>query len=367
MLTSAYLSLSFSASFILRWFRCRFGLLYRAFGSRCALILLSLTIVCLQVFGVLESLRAIPFQEAILQYRRSEAVITYQREIKSLAPQHTQNSFHPNFPYLHTPSDICFHASDYGRETLPAVVLIKSTVSHQEHRAVIRATWMREMKELNIPVVFLLGAYGHGNNSDIDKEQETYGEIVQQDFIDHYDNNTYKAIMGLKWASAYCPQANFVVSLDDDFYANPRLLNQLLDHRTALLINQPYQLVGHVYENASPYRTWFSKWYVSLADYPWTHWPPYPAAGAYVTSMQLIRLMALEADHVAYLRFDDVFVGFLALKLNVQPEHDDRFMLSTRTCRIELHKAIACHTVGSPSTVLWLWEHRLDHNRRRLS
>ncbi|VDL96781.1 unnamed protein product [Schistocephalus solidus] len=201
----------------------------------------------------------------------------------------------------------------------------------------------------------------------IDKEQETYGEIVQQDFIDHYDNNTYKAIMGLKWASAYCPQANFVVSLDDDFYANPRLLNQLLDRRTALLINQPYQLVGHVYENASPYRTWFSKWYVSLADYPWTHWPPYPAAGAYVTSMQLIRLMALEADHVAYLRFDDVFIGFLALKLNVQPEHDDRFMLSTRTCRIELHKAIACHTVGSPSTVLWLWEHRLDHNRRRLS
>ncbi|VDN42567.1 unnamed protein product [Dibothriocephalus latus] len=49
--------------------------------------------------------------------------------------------------------------------------------------------------------------------------------------------------------------------------------------------------------------------------------------------MQLIRLMALEADHVAYLRFDDVFVGFLALKLNVQPENEEGIILSTRNCR----------------------------------
>uniref|UniRef100_A0A0V0J8M2 Hexosyltransferase n=1 Tax=Schistocephalus solidus TaxID=70667 RepID=A0A0V0J8M2_SCHSO len=329
------------------------------------LFLAILAVIGLYALGVVDVLLAAPFQEAEFLYRCSNGPITFQREMSSLAQ--TRSSFHPHFRYLHKPSAVCAHASHNRMEKLQAVVLIKSAVDHREHRNIIRTTWMSEMKELNIPVVFLLGAYGHGNNSDIDKEQETYGEIVQQDFIDHYDNNTYKAIMGLKWASAYCPQANFVVSLDDDFYANPRLLNQLLDHRTALLINQPYQLVGHVYENASPYRTWFSKWYVSLADYPWTHWPPYPAAGAYVTSMQLIRLMALEADHVAYLRFDDVFVGFLALKLNVQPEHDDRFMLSTRTCRIELHKAIACHTVGSPSTVLWLWEHRLDHNRRRLS
>nr|VZI28046.1 unnamed protein product [Spirometra erinaceieuropaei] len=362
MVTSARRPLTYSVLLVLRWLRCRFGLLYRGFGGIYALVLLSSTLICLQVFGVLENLRAIPFQEALLRYQRSEALITFQREIKNLAPKQIQNSFHPSFPYLHTASDICVRESDNGKKTLPAVVLIKSAIDHREHREVIRATWMREMKELGLPVVFLLGAYEHGNNSGIEEEQRIYGEIVQQEFIDHYDNNTYKAIMGFKWASTYCPQANFVVCLDDDYYANPHLLAQLLKRRSRLLAQQPYQLLGHVYENASPYRTWFSKWYVSLADYPWTHWPPYPAAGAYVTSMQLVHLMALEADHVAYLRFDDVFVGFLALKLNVQPEHEDRFMLSARTCRLELDTAIACHTVGSPSTVLWLWEHRMGHH-----
>ncbi|BHF80633.1 Beta-1,3-galactosyltransferase 1 [Sparganum proliferum] len=307
---------------------------------------------------------ATPFQEAVSLYRDSEGPITYRREIEGLAPQQVPASFHPNFRYLHTARDVCAHAWHNGKETLPAVVLVKSAVGHRDHRGTIRATWMREMRELNIPVVFLLGAYEHGNNSDIEEEQRMYGEIVQQEFVDHYDNNTYKAIMGFKWASTYCPQANFVVCLDDDYYANPQLLVQLLARRRPLLAQQPYQLLGHVYEKGSPYRSWFSKWYVSLADYPWNHWPPYPAAGAYVTSMQLIYLMALEADHVAYLRFDDVFVGFLALKLNVQPEHEDRFMLSARTCRIKLDNAIACHTMGSPRMVLWLWEHRMGHQHR---
>ncbi|VDN17879.1 unnamed protein product [Dibothriocephalus latus] len=146
MVSSAVLSLPLSVSLILRWMRCRFRLLYRTFGGIYALLLLTLTLVGLQVFGVLENLRAKPFQELLQMYRHSGVLITFQREIKSLTPQRPQRSFHPNFPYLHTSSDICVHVLDYGGSTLPAVVLIKSAVGHLEHRTVIRATWMREVR-----------------------------------------------------------------------------------------------------------------------------------------------------------------------------------------------------------------------------
>ena len=52
----------------------------------------------------------------------------------------------------------------------------------------------------------------------INKENEAYHDIVQGDFVDHYKNLSYKAIMGKLWVSEFCEQAEFVVKTDDDMY-----------------------------------------------------------------------------------------------------------------------------------------------------
>lgn len=64
----------------------------------------------------------------------------------------------------------------------------------------MRSTWLnrRYLEEeftLKVKTVFITGIT---NNSAVQKhveyEQELYGDIVQSNFIDSYQNNTYKAI-----------------------------------------------------------------------------------------------------------------------------------------------------------------------------
>ena len=48
------------------------------------------------------------------------------------------------------------------------------------------------------------------------KESEKYEDIIQGDFLDTYNNLSYKAVMGSVWVSEFCEQAEFVVKADDD-------------------------------------------------------------------------------------------------------------------------------------------------------
>lgn len=59
-------------------------------------------------------------------------------------------------------------------------------------------------------------------------EYETYQDIVQEDFVDSYKNLTYKGLMALKWISVYCPQADYILKVDDDIMVNTfTLINHL--------------------------------------------------------------------------------------------------------------------------------------------
>lgn len=57
-------------------------------------------------------------------------------------------------------------------------------------------------------VVFLLGLPNHDNDSTIqnkiEEESEKYGDVIQEGFIDSYNNLTLKSIMMLKWINNNC-------------------------------------------------------------------------------------------------------------------------------------------------------------------
>lgn len=56
---------------------------------------------------------------------------------------------------------------------------------------------------MKIKIVFVTGAALDGNATTyLHYEQEMYGDIVQSDFIDDYQNNTYKAISFLRYVVA---------------------------------------------------------------------------------------------------------------------------------------------------------------------
>ena len=57
--------------------------------------------------------------------------------------------------------------------------------------------------------------------------------------------------------------------------------------------------------------------YVSLEEYPYRLWPPYPTAGSFFVPFETAERLYAAMPYIRYLRFDDVFVGIAAWKLKV--------------------------------------------------
>jgi beta-1,3-galactosyltransferase 1 len=54
----------------------------------------------------------------------------------------------------------------------------------------------------------------------IEEENKKFKDIVQGQFIDSYRNLTNKGVMGYKWISEHCMNAEIVLKVDDDAFVN---------------------------------------------------------------------------------------------------------------------------------------------------
>lgn len=77
--------------------------------------------------------------------------------------------------------------------------------------------------------------------------------------------------------------------------------------------------------HSSPHRHKSSKWYVSLAEYPFHMWPPYVTAGAFILSREALFEMYFASMYVRHFRFDDVYLGLVALKAKIKLHHSEEF------------------------------------------
>jgi beta-1,3-galactosyltransferase 1 len=76
------------------------------------------------------------------------------------------------------------------------------------------------MKSRGIWRVFLLGRHD-GNDSHLVQnylsyESAIYGDLVQGDYHESYQNISLKALMGMKWLATYCSNAKLIIKFDDD-------------------------------------------------------------------------------------------------------------------------------------------------------
>lgn len=58
----------------------------------------------------------------------------------------------------------------------------------------------------------------------IEFENDKFHDIIQETYIDHYHNLTYKAISAVKWISQHCSQAKLVIKSDDDALVHTALM-----------------------------------------------------------------------------------------------------------------------------------------------
>ena len=60
-----------------------------------------------------------------------------------------------------------------------------------------------------------------------------------------------------------------------------------------------------------------SKWHVTLEEYPYRLWPPYPTGGAFFMPFETAERVQAAMPYVKSFRIDDVYVGLIAWKLKV--------------------------------------------------
>ena len=100
-------------------------------------------------------------------------------------------------------------------------VVVVSAAGNFDKRQIVRTTWMTQLANTSwARVVFLVGT-GHPEHQDgIEKESGEYGDVIQVNVIDTYDNLVLKTVALLYWARSYCSEVPFVLKCDDDIYVN---------------------------------------------------------------------------------------------------------------------------------------------------
>ncbi|KAK9887928.1 hypothetical protein WA026_000228 [Henosepilachna vigintioctopunctata] len=249
--------------------------------------------------------------------------------------------------------------------------LVKSAPNNYIRRDIIRQTWGSE-KQLDgrVRTVFLIGERA-SDTIKLNEEADMYNDLVQGNFSDTYFNNTLKTMMGFYWAYKFCLNASeYFMFVDDDYYVSPKNVLTFAENPFVYpgrditaniytftdLSPDKFEIYGGYVFESSPFRSYFSKWYVPLDEYSYNKWPPYVTAGAYVLSRLSLKKMYYASLFTKHFRFDDIYVGILAYKLEIKPIHNENFHFHKPYDSFDYKKTIASHGFDDPKELLKIWK-----------
>jgi len=89
----------------------------------------------------------------------------------------------------------------------------------------------------------------------VEEESLHYSDIIQEGFVDSYNNLTLKSVMMLKWVLSNCHSVRYIMKTDDDMFVNINNLVRLLKLR-----NVSNLLVGALICGARPIADTQNKW-----------------------------------------------------------------------------------------------------------
>ncbi|KFD71194.1 hypothetical protein M514_16541 [Trichuris suis] len=152
----------------------------------------------------------------------------------------------------------------------------------------------------------------------LQREWETYEDIIQFNFLDTYKNLTLKAISWLNWAAKYCPNASYILKLDDDMFVNIFGVMRLL-RKQSVLNPSVKAFYCTVWTKMKPERNKKSKWYVSYDEFKQAVYPSYCSGSSYSLTMRAVQPLLDSVPLATFLWVDDAYItGVLANVANVQ-------------------------------------------------
>ncbi|KAJ6643331.1 Beta-1,3-galactosyltransferase 1 [Pseudolycoriella hygida] len=236
-----------------------------------------------------------------------------------------------NFKFVLNNAAICKqNASNHTHSSL--VIMIHSARDHFSERYAIRRTWgsLKTYMNWNLHLIFLLGidSKSHPGNhveNRIMEESNEHKDIIMGNFEDTYHNLTYKHLMGYKWVSTFCSNAEIILKTDDDMFADTFQIVEIVleEFRNA---NKSFVCVDM--HGNKPIREVDNKWYVSEETFPDESYPSFCSGVAYLMRAADAAKIYSVSNKTKFFWIDDVFVtGILREKYDVLLHNRDEVSL----------------------------------------
>ncbi|XP_068202966.1 beta-1,3-galactosyltransferase 5-like isoform X2 [Palaemon carinicauda] len=268
------------------------------------------------------------------------------------------------------------------------LAIVPSAIQNKRRREVIRRTWASPslFNRLGMRTLFIVGAtLDQKLQADVEDEATNYNDIIQYNFIDSYQNLTYKTISWLTWVNQRCPQVPFVIKIDDDVIFNPFHLRQYLDQqllspvepkirqstesslpRVQSALRHPATrcIYGYVQLRSWPHRE--GKWAVSKEEYPEPIYPPFTLGPAYIVGGNAVGRLLQYASYVPLLKLEDVYTTGLVARAarvkQVQAQH--LYTIGGRVFNLHL-ATLSFWTEHGDSDKSYTWQKILSHSMIR--
>ncbi|XP_065124175.1 beta-1,3-galactosyltransferase 2 [Paramisgurnus dabryanus] len=240
------------------------------------------------------------------------------------------------------------------------VLLIAVEPKREDARNAIRKTWGNESVAdgLGFVRLFLMGVQEDKLQRTIEAESNRYHDIIQQEYMDTYQNLTIKTLMGMYWVATYCPRANYVMKTDSDVFVNTEyLIHKLLKPKG--LPRRKY-FTGHLMRGHGPIRNKRSKWYMSPELYPSERYPTFCSGTGYVFSGDMAQRIYGASLSIHRLHLEDVYVGICLAKLRIDPVPPPNEFLFNHW-RVSYSSCKYSHLITShqfhPNELIKYWQH----------
>ena len=197
------------------------------------------------------------------------------------------------------------------------IIYVHANPRRPQLRMLIRETWAHAdlLRDFEARVIFLVGSPSSQKmQTSIDSEFREYGDIVQGDFKDTYQNLSLKAIIGLYFISTFCSTVPYAIKCDDDAFVNIFKIRDLAEneYRTRqFLMCFKWTDMFIMRNSIGPCYRWCLDDYLLPGK---NKYPPYCAGLGYVISTKLILELYRISISTPIFPIDDVFITGIILQ-----------------------------------------------------
>jgi len=195
------------------------------------------------------------------------------------------------------------------------LILVTTAPAHAKQREAVRGTWGHVVLRRDVALAFVVGISSNpSDNQAVQAENQLYGDIIQGNFMDTYNNLTLKTISMLEWSNQHCPLVKYLFKTDDDMYIHMPIVFKVLDR----LAHKNRTIMGKVGKKWKPIRNKTSKYYISLDQFRPALYPDFNTGPAYVLTNDILKPVYEAALQGTFFKLEDVYVtGMIAGQLNI--------------------------------------------------